>query len=78
MKLRKFKAVVNEKGLCDFGASGRTLEANHLIEGKIYKQADQRFYDETGRNSKPFFVDDNGCSRDIEQLIKKGIIEEIF
>ena len=78
MKLRKFKALVSEKGLDDFGASGITFEVDQLVKGKIYTQADQRFYDERGRNSKPFFVDDNGCSRDIERSIKEGIVIEVF
>lgn len=78
MKLRKFKALVNEKGLDDFGASGMTFEVDQLIKDKIYVQADQRFYDEIGRNSKPFFVDGNGCSRDIDRSIKEGIVIEVF
>lgn len=78
MELRKFKALVNEKGLDDFGASGLTFEVDQLVKDKIYTQADQRFYDERGRNSKPFFVDDNGCSRDIDRSIKEGIVIEVL
>lgn len=77
MKLRKFKALVNEKGLDDIGMSGLTFEVDQLVKGKIYTQADQRFYDEHGRKSKPFFIDDNGCSRDIECMIKNGKVKEI-
>lgn len=77
MILRKFKALVSEKGLDDFGASGMTFEVDQLVKGKIYTQADQRFYDERGRNSAPFFVDDNGCSRDIASMLKSGKIVEI-
>lgn len=78
MELRKFRALVNEKGLDDFGFSGITFEVDQLQKDKIYTQADQRFYDEHGRNSKPFFVDDNGCSIDIENALKNRIVEEIF
>lgn len=77
-ELRKFRALVSEAGLDDVGFSGITFETAQLIKDKIYTQADQSFYDEMGRNSKPFFVDSNGCSRDIAQCIKDGIIEEIF
>ena len=77
IKLRKFRALINEKGLDDGGVASFTFEVDQLIKGKIYTQADQRNYDEHGRNSKPFFVDDNGCSRDIERSIKQGIIEEV-
>lgn len=78
MKLRKFKALINETGLDDFGASGMVFEVDQLIKDKVYTQADQRFYDEHGRNKKPFFVDDNGCSRDIENALKEGIVIEVF
>lgn len=78
MKLRKFRALVNEKGLDDFGFSGHTFKVDQLIKDKIYTQADQSNYDEHGRNSPPFFVDDNGCSRDISSMLKSGKIEEVF
>lgn len=78
MKLRKFKALVSEKGLDDFGASGLTFEVDQLIEGKIYKQANQSEYDKMSQNLPPFFVDDNGCSRDIKYMLKEGKVIEIF
>lgn len=78
IKLRKFRSLIGETGLDDFGASGLTFETDQLVKGKIYTQADQRFYDEHGRNSKPFFVDDNGCSRDIEFMLKNKYVEEVF
>lgn len=78
VKLRKFRALVNEKGLDDGGVASFTFEVDQLIKGDIYIQADQRYYDEHGRKSKPFFVDDNGCSRDIEHMIQTGKVEEIF
>lgn len=78
MKLRTFKALVDEKGMDDIGASGLTFEVDQLVKGKIYTQADERNYCEVNYVRKPFFVDDNGCSRDIADNIKKGIIEEVF
>ncbi len=78
MKLRKFKALVSEKGKDDFGFSCITFEVDQLVEGRVYEQADQSKYDEMGKKSKPFFVDDNGCSRDIGLCIKKGIIIEVI
>jgi len=78
MKLRRFKVLVSEKGLDDFGASGSTFLVDQLVEGKIYEQADQSRYDENGRNAQPFFVDDNGCSRNIKQLLRLGKIIEVF
>jgi len=77
-KLRKFKALVNEKGIDDGGVASFTFVVDQLIKDKIYLQADQRFYDDLGKKSKPFFVDDNGCSRDIEHMLKSGKVEEIF
>lgn len=78
MKLRKFKSLVNETGLDDLGASRITFEVDQLIKDKIYIQADQSNYDERGRNMSPFFVDDNGCSRDIAKSIKDNIVIEVF
>jgi len=78
MKLRKFKALVNETGLDDFGASGQTFGVNQLVVGKVYTQADQTYYDENGRNAAPFFVDDNDCSRDIKQMLREGKVIEVF
>jgi len=77
-RLRQFKALINEKGLDDFGSSGMTFEVDQLIKDKIYEEADRSKYDSHGRNSKPFFVDDNGCSRDIRYMLDKGYVEEIF
>ena len=78
MKLRKFKALVHETGLDDGGGFSFTFRVDQLVEGKIYTQADQRYYDKAGRNSPPFFVDSNGCSRDIANMLRKNIVEEIF
>ena len=78
MKLRKFKALVSETGLDDFGLSGDTFVVEQLVIGDIYTQADQTYYDENGRNSAPFFVDDNGCSRDIKQMLREGKVIEVF
>lgn len=77
-RLRQFKSLINEKGLDDFGASGMTFEVDEMVMGRVYIQADQSRYDEMGRRSAPFFVDDNGCSRDIAYMLKQGYIEEIF
>jgi hypothetical protein len=76
--MRKFKALKIEKGRDDFGASGITFEVDQLIEGKIYIQQDTKYWDEHAKRSAPFFVDDNGCSRDISDCLKKGIIIEMF
>lgn len=78
IKLRKFRALVNLIGLDDFGMSGSTFKVDQLIKGKVYIQADQRFYDARGRNSAPFFVDDNGCSNDITRAVEQGKVEEVF
>lgn len=77
-RLRQFRSLINEKGLDDFGSSGMTFEVDQLIKDKIYEEADRSKYDSHGRNSKPFFVDDNGCSRDIRHMLDKGYVEEIF
>lgn len=78
MKLRKFRALINEKGLDDGGVASFTFEVDNLVKGRIYTQADERQYCKVDYVRKPFFVDDNGCSRDIEKSIKKGIIEEVY
>lgn len=78
IKLRKFRALVNEMGVDDGGDYSFTFGVDQLVKGRIYTQADQRNYDENGRNSKPFFVDDNGCSRDIEDMLREGVVEEVF
>lgn len=78
MKLRKFRALINETGLDDLGFSGKVFKVDQLIRDKIYTQADQRNYDEHGRRSKSFFVDDNGCSRNIDEMLESGKIEEVF
>lgn len=77
MKLRKFRALVDEKGLDDLGESGIVFKVDQLIKGKVYTQADERNYEKVSYKRKPFFVDDNGCSRNIEFCLKEGIIEEI-
>lgn len=77
MKLRKFKALVSEKGKDDFGASGIVFEVDQLIKGNIYEQADERNYCEVSYKRQPFFVDDNGCSRDIEEMLKSNKIIEL-
>jgi 5'-nucleotidase len=77
-RLRQFRSLINEKGRDDFGASGMTFEVDQLIKDKIYEEADRSKYNSHGRNSKPFFVDDNGCSRDIRFMLDKGYVEEIF
>jgi hypothetical protein len=76
-KLRKFKALVNEKGRDDFGMSGITFEVDQLVKGRIYTQVDQSLYDKRGRDSDPFFVDDNGCSRDIKDMLIEGNVIEL-
>ncbi len=77
-KLRKFECLVNEKGLEDGGQFSFVFEVDSLVKGKIYTQADQRFYDENTKNSEPFIVDGSGCSRDIEFMLKTKKIKEIF
>lgn len=78
MKLRKFRALVNQTGLDDLGMSGIVFRTETLIKWKIYHQADERKYCEVDYVRKPFFVDDIGCSRDIEKALKDKEIEEIF
>lgn len=77
MKLRKVKALVNEKGLDDFGYSGHTFQVDQLIKDKIYTQTDTTYWEESMKN-RIFFVDDNGCCRYIDEMIKNGKVEEIF
>jgi hypothetical protein len=77
MKLRKIKALINEEGLDDFGYSGHTFTVDQLIKDKIYTQADTTYYEERVRNHV-FFIDDNGCARDIEEMIKNKKVVEIF
>lgn len=77
-KLRKFRSLINETGLDDVGFSGMTIRVDQLIKGKIYEEADRSKYDAHGRRSAPFFVDDNGCSRDIQHMLDNEYIEEIF
>ena len=73
-KLRKFVALVNETGLDDFFAAGLTFRVDQLIEGNIYEEADQDYYD---HKSAPFFVDDNGCARNIANMLSEGKIGEM-
>ena len=76
--MRKFKALKNEKGRDDFGTSGITFEVVQLIEGKVYTQQNTEYWDEHAKHSAPFFVDDNGCSRNIDDCLKEGIIVELL
>ena len=48
--MRKYKALINETGLDDFGASGLTFEVKSLIKDKIYKE-----------HPAGYVIDDNGC-----------------
>ena len=65
--MRKFKALKTEVGIDDLGYSGITFKVKALIENKIYTQ-------KSGTN---YIVDDNGCLRDIKDLLKKQLIKEI-
>jgi hypothetical protein len=78
MELRKFRSLVDEKDRDDFGMSGLTFEVDSLVKGKVYTQADTTYYDARAKASAPFFVDDNGCSRDIGHMLEKGLVEEIL
>ncbi len=62
---RLFASRVSRKGLDDFGASGITFEVDSLVFGKIYEQEDPRRYGQD-LDSKPFLVNDNGCTRYID------------
>lgn len=48
--MRKYKALVNETGLDDFGASGITFEVKSIIKDKIYEEG-----------PISYVIDDNGC-----------------
>lgn len=48
--MRKYKALVNETGLDDFGASGITFEVKSIIKDKIYEEG-----------PIGYVIDDNGC-----------------
>lgn len=78
MEMRKFKALISEKGRDDYGVASGTFEVYQLVKDKVYIQADERFYDKALYKRKPFFVDDNGCSRNISTLLKECKIVEIF
>jgi len=77
MKLRKFKSLVNEKGRDDIGMSGMTFEVDQLVKGRIYTQADESKYCEVSYKREPFFVDDNGCSRNIKDMLRENKIIEL-
>lgn len=78
MKLREFESLIDEESWDDIGMSGSVYKTASLVKGKIYIQADQTYYDAAGKNSKPFIVDDTGCSRDIAQMLKNRNIKEII
>ncbi len=40
-------------------------------------ETDTTYWDEHAKASKPFIVDDNGCSRDIDKMLRDKKIEEI-
>lgn len=77
MELIKVRALVSESGLDDIGASGLTFPVQQLIAGKIYEQADTTYWVESAKNRPPFFVDDNGCSRDIRYMVSSGKVEVV-
>jgi hypothetical protein len=66
--MRKFKALVNESGSTDFGMSGQTLQCLTLKKDKIYEEC---------QYNRNYFIDDDGVSRGIDNMLKKGYIEEI-
>jgi hypothetical protein len=66
MKLRKFKALVSETGLDDGGVASFTFKVDQLTKGKVYTQQDGSH-----------FIDDNGCWRNIDDMIIEGKIKEI-
>lgn len=76
--MRKFRALVDETGMDDFGASGMTFQVDQLVKDRVYEEQDTTHWDERAKNSAPFFVDDNGCSRNIKRSLEDGVIEEIF
>jgi hypothetical protein len=65
--MRNFRALVTERSKSDFGFSGLTFKSCSLSQGKVYTQI-----------SEKYFVDDDGCSRNIHESIKSGIVEEIY
>ena len=67
--MRKFEALIDELGSCDFGHSGIVFLVTSLEKGKVYTQSK---YD-----SKRHFTDDNDCSRNIEELLKENKIKEL-
>ena len=77
MSLRKFRALVNEKGLEDYPDFSGVYLVDKLIKGKIYTQADETRYCEVPYKREPFFVDDNGCSRNIKYMLDTKKVEEI-
>lgn len=75
MELIQVIALVNETGLDDIGSSGLTFPVHQLIAGRIYIQQDCTYWDDRAKQSAPFFVDDNGCSRDISYMVRSGNVE---
>lgn len=75
MELRKFRALVSETGMDDFGASGMVFDWPALVKGDVYEQANHISYGY--KNPCDFIVDGCGCSRNIDRSISMGLIEEI-
>ena len=74
--LRRFVAVVTEKGLDDIGMSGLTVEVDVIIEGKEYVQVDPG--DFGGRLSEPYILDETGCLCSIDRLLGEKVIKELL
>jgi hypothetical protein len=65
-QLRKFKSLVNEKGYDYTGSCGTTITIYKLVKDYIYE------------SNQPFFVDDDGCPRDIKDMLKSKKVIEIY
>lgn len=57
-KPRKFKGLIDEYGLDDFGASGQTFKVKAIEKDKIYFERDPEYLD---GNEKNVVIDDNSC-----------------
>lgn len=76
MKTRKFRALVNERGLDDGGVASFTFEVAVLTKGKIYEEHQQ--YTNKGYVPSGYVIDDNSCWNDIKAKDFKKRFEEII
>jgi len=80
--MRKFKALVNEFGLDDFGVASGTFKVQVLTKGEIYKEHQRLVSANDGRGGlkevpSGYVIDDNSCWNKIESDEFKKRFKEI-